>query len=68
MSVNGKFTGFTVQDLLLEAECFAIGTAPTVIDQVREAILQWSSFATHVGVSRAELDRIQTLLLPLPRS
>jgi serine/threonine-protein kinase HipA len=64
MSVNGKFNDITEGDLLTEADRFAIGTAPRVIDQVRHAVLSWRSFATEAGVRARELERIQAELLP----
>jgi serine/threonine-protein kinase HipA len=64
MSVNGKFKDFTEDDILAEADRFAIGTGPRVIDQVRRAISSWRSFATQAGVGTRELERIQTELLP----
>ena len=54
MSVNGKFKDFTQDDLLAEAERFAVGTAPKVIDQVRAAIEEWSSFAKRAGLSSGQ--------------
>lgn len=65
MSVNGKFKDFTEKDLLAEADRFVIGTAPRVIRQVREAVLEWPSFARNAGVSSGEIERIQRLVLPL---
>ena len=65
MSVNGKFKDFTKEDLLAEADHFAIGTAPRVIDQVRQAVLSWPSFATRSGLSTSELKRIRSLQLPM---
>ena len=65
MSVNGKFKDFTADDLLVEADRFAIGTAPRVIDQVRQAVLSWPTFAAQAGVRASELERIQSQLLPL---
>ena len=64
MSINGKFKGFTEDDLLAEADRFAIGTARRVIDQARQAVLSWPLFATRAGVSGSELERIQAQLLP----
>lgn len=66
MSVNGKFKDFTEGDLLAEADRFAIGTAPRVIEQVRRAVLSWRSFATEAGVGAHELERIQSEHLPMP--
>jgi len=51
MSVNGKFKDFTQDDMLAEAERFAIGTAPKVIDKVRAAIQEWPLFAQRAGLS-----------------
>lgn len=65
MSVNGKFKDFVERDLLEEADVLGIGTAPTVITQVREAVRQWSRFADAADVSEAERERIRANLLPL---
>ena len=65
MSVNGKFKDFTRDDLLAEADRFAIGTAPRVIDQVRIAILAWPSFATRAQLSAESVQHIRALLQPL---
>ena len=67
MSINGKFKDFDEQDLLAEAELFAIGTAPVVIDQVRAAILQWESFAARAGLPEAQAQRVAADLLPMRR-
>lgn len=60
MSVNGKFTGITRDDLLTVADRFSIGTAAKVLKQVGEAIKEWLDFATHANVSPIERDRIRT--------
>ena len=65
MSVNGKFKDFTEADLLIEADRFAIGTAPRVIREVRKAILSWPAWAAQAGVRPREVARIGALLLPL---
>ncbi len=65
MSVNGKFKDFVERDLLEEADVLGIGTAPTVITQVREAVRQWSRFADAADVSETERERIRANLLPL---
>lgn len=67
MSINGRFKDFSEQDLLAEAERFAIGTAPAVIDQVRAAILRWSVFAERAGLAKAQAQRIAAELLPMRR-
>jgi serine/threonine-protein kinase HipA len=65
LAVNGKFKDFTVDDLLAEAERYALGTAPRVIDEVRAAILDWPSFADAAAVAADVQAKIQAQLLPL---
>lgn len=65
MSVNGKFKDFTEDDLLIEADRFAIGSAPRVIAGVRKAVLSWPAFAAQAGVGSTEIERIGAMLLPL---
>jgi len=50
---------------LVEADRFAVGTAPRVIDQVRQAVLVWPSFAARAGVGVSELKRIRSLQSPM---
>lgn len=59
MSVNGKFKGFEVADFLAEADRWAIGTAPDVIDQVRSAIRDWTSFAKDAELPADEIVSLQ---------
>jgi serine/threonine-protein kinase HipA len=59
MSVNGKFRDITEQDLLAEADRFAIGTAPRVIDEVRVAIKDWSRFARQAKLPDEQITRIR---------
>jgi len=65
MSVNGKFSNFTENDLLVEADRFKIGTGPRVIKEVRAAIKAWHQFATNAGVPETQIAGIgkQHLLL-----
>ena len=65
LSVNGKFKDFTEDDLLVEADRFAIGTAPRVIQQVRRAILAWQTFGARAGLRASEIKRIRLLQLPM---
>lgn len=58
MSVNGKFSGITQDDLLVIANRFGIGTAPKVLKQVQEAVAAWSEFAAQAGVTLNETQRI----------
>lgn len=63
MSVNGKFTGITLRDILEVADRFGIGTARSVIDQVNAAIRDWPEYARTAGVSAAQTRHIQNHLL-----
>lgn len=65
MSVNRKFKNFEVQDLLVEADRFKIGTAKTVINQVRRAILNWPQWSESAGLPETESVAIQKQLLLL---
>ncbi len=59
MSVNGKFARISRDDLMVAAERFAIGTAPQVLREVREAVSSWQDFARQAAVSPAEATRIK---------
>lgn len=65
MSVNGKFKGFTRDDLLQEADRFKIGTAAKVLDQVAAAVGRWTEFAQEAQLPPVQIDAIQRQLLPL---
>jgi serine/threonine-protein kinase HipA len=58
MAVNGKFAEITRADLLAVAERFGIGTAPKVLQQVREVVASWPDFAAKAGVNPVETKRI----------
>lgn len=68
MSVNGKFKGFDVADLLAEADRFGVGTAKRVIEEVRAAVLRWPEFAQQADLPEAQMADIQSLLLPMGAS
>ena len=65
LSVNGKFKDFTEDDFLAEADRFAVGTAPRVIQQVRQAILAWPTFGARAGLRASEIKRIRSRQLPM---
>ena len=65
MSVNGKFKDFTEGDLLEVADRFGIGTAPRVLERVRDAVRTWRKFAKEAGVPAKPTQEIEALLLPL---
>jgi len=56
--VNGKFKGFSADDLLAVADRFAIGSAPRGIGQVREAVKAWPAFAAAAGLSAQQCGHI----------
>lgn len=58
MSVNGKFADISLDDLLVVADRFGIGTAPHVLQQVREAVSSWPDFAGQAKVSVSEVTRV----------
>lgn len=59
MSVNGKLKDFILDDLLEVGDRFAIGSAKSVIAQVRDAIKQWPHFAAQAKLSELVIDDIQ---------
>ncbi len=65
MSANGKFKDFTEADLLAVADRFAIGSAPKVIRQVRNAVAAWPDFAQEAQVPAAQREHIGRLHLTL---
>jgi len=58
MSVNGKYRDITTEDLMTEAERFAIGEARDVIAEVCSAISLWREFADSAGVAESEATQI----------
>ena len=59
MSVNGKFTGISHADLMVVAERAGIGTAPRVLQQVKDAVSAWPEFAREANVNASETKRIR---------
>lgn len=66
MSVNGRFAGITIDDLLEVAARFGVGTARRVIEQVRAAVDQWEDHAHSAGVEERQVRYIRQRLLLLP--
>jgi serine/threonine-protein kinase HipA len=58
MSVNGKYKGFVIEDMLAVADRFGIGEAMQIIDTIRKAIKAWPFFAEEAGVNQKEIARI----------
>jgi serine/threonine-protein kinase HipA len=59
MSVNGKFKGISHADLMVVAERAGIGTAPRVLQQVKDAVSAWPDFAREAKVNASETKRIR---------
>ena len=59
MSVNGKFQGISHADLMMVAERAGIGTAPRVLEQVKNAVSAWPDFAREANVNTSETKRIR---------
>lgn len=59
MSVNGKFSNFTLKDLLTLSDRFKIGEAKDIIKQSRVAIKRWPEFAQQAKVNSRETDKIK---------
>ncbi len=58
MSVNGKFTAITPNDLLAVGERFALGTSRKLLAQVRDAVTNWNQYAAEAKIPQDESDRI----------
>ncbi len=60
MSVHGKRIGITDDDMVAAAEIADISSsnAMTIIEEVREAVGRWRSFASDAGVAPAHADAI----------
>jgi serine/threonine-protein kinase HipA len=58
MGVNGKFASVTMEDMLAVAERFAIGRAPRVLREVRQAVAVWPEFASQARVSSDEIKHV----------
>lgn len=67
MSINGRFTDVTMEDLLQVADRFGIGTSRDVINQVQTALGSWPAYASQTGVSDKQVQHINDHLGPLPR-
>lgn len=61
MSVNGKYRDFTINDIINVADRFGVGEAKQLIEQVKDAIKQWQTFAIKAGLNSEEIKRIKKL-------
>lgn len=63
LSINGKRTDFTKNDLLLVAENIHCKKAPQIIDEIEETVQRWKTFADTVGVAPRLRDEIYKTLI-----
>jgi len=71
MAVNGKFGDVRLEDFLIAADRFGIGSPKKILGQVQEAVESWPQFATEAGVRESDAKRIgghHQRLLPVKRS
>jgi serine/threonine-protein kinase HipA len=65
MSVNGKFTGITREDLLETADRFSVRRPKNLVADVRTALASWPEFAREAGLSALTTDRVSADFSPL---
>jgi len=60
MQVNGKRSGFTMDDLRAVAENASMkrGRAESIVDEVIDAVRRWGAFAAEAGVEEPEAEQI----------
>lgn len=65
LSINGKRKGIEKEDVLEVAKAMNIKNAKKVIEQVNEAVSNWSHFAKEVNVDPTKIKAIQNTLITL---
>jgi len=58
MSINGKCDNFTRNDLIIVGESISLPKPERVIDEVKQAVSQWSTFAKRAGLKKSSINRI----------
>jgi serine/threonine-protein kinase HipA len=58
MAVNGRTTAITRADVSEVGDRFSVPDASDIIEQVLEAVAEWSTFANQAGVPDATTDHI----------
>lgn len=66
LSINGKRSDITREDMLAVAKSISLRKGERVIDEIYHTVRQWKAFANEVGVSRKLRDEIDTTLVRLP--
>lgn len=60
-SINGKFDNFTQNDLVEFGKTFGIKKAKYVLEEVINAVSNWSQIANEIGIPKQEIDYILKL-------
>ena len=63
MSINGKWDDVTRDDLLTLAKNVNIKQAGVIIEQVKDGVSKWRSFATQYGIPSELVKAIDSTLL-----
>jgi len=63
LSINGKRTDITREDLLTIGKSVSVKKAAEIIDEVNDAVAQWKQFADEVGVEPTLRDQIAETLI-----
>ena len=61
MSINGKRDEFTRQDLIAIGESISLKNPEKVIDEVKQVITQWPSYAKQAGVRKKLIEQIANM-------
>jgi serine/threonine-protein kinase HipA len=65
LSINGKRTEITKEDLLAIGKSVSVKKAAEIIDEVNAAVSQWKHFADEAAVAPALRDQIAKTLIRL---
>ncbi|MEI6754684.1 MAG: type II toxin-antitoxin system HipA family toxin [Paludibacter sp.] len=57
-SINGKFDNFTKNDLVEFGKTFGIKKTNNILEEVINAVSNWSEMASEMGISKPEIDYI----------
>lgn len=62
MGVNGKFDGFTREDLMALADSASLSKsiAADIVEHVARAVSRWEEFAAQAGAPEAYVQQIKT--------
>ena len=58
MCINGKRDNFTLEDLITVGESISLRKPERVIDEVKQAVSQWPTFAKRAGVKKKNINSI----------